>query len=463
MSDALDAATDGTIRAGTAAREAGAIPRLWLLGAVVTAITLATPFVFRAGGDNYYMACAIATGLVAMAATVAAERAPVRHALLVIVGVAVSLRVVLVLDDPMLSDDVFRYVWDGRVQAAGINPYRHVPADPALATLRDSEIFPRINRADYAVTIYPPVAQMFFFLATRLGESVTVMKLALLACEAVTATMIVLLLMRLGRPPTRLVAYAWHPLPLWEIANSGHIDALMVALMMLGIWLAVRGWPLRGVALIALGALVKPFAVLAVPAIWRPWDWKVPLAAVAVVASCYLPYLSVGWGVLGFLAGGYLDEEQVVTGGGFWLLAVWRELFGVLSGDTVVYIAGSAAALAAVAWIVAHRRERTVETTLADISTLIVMFLFLLSPNYPWYFLVATPFVALRGGAPIWAMTIGALLLQEEVNWDGHVPVLIRKSVHLGAFLLACAYVAWRSRQRGAAGQSPANERAHVR
>ena len=80
-------------------------------------------------------------------------------------------------------------------------------------------------------------------------------------------------------PATRLAAYLWHPLPLWEIANSGHIDALMVALMMLGLWLALTARPLLGVLAISLGALAKPLALLALPAIWRPWNWKMPLTA----------------------------------------------------------------------------------------------------------------------------------------------------------------------------------------
>ena len=57
---------------------------------------------------------------------------------------------------PFLSSDMYRYVWDGRVQVAGINPYRYVPADPALQSLRDDAIYPHINRADIARTIYPP-------------------------------------------------------------------------------------------------------------------------------------------------------------------------------------------------------------------------------------------------------------------------------------------------------------------
>jgi alpha-1,6-mannosyltransferase len=441
----VDFAIAETVSGAPATENSVALLRLWLLGGLVTAITLATPFIFRAGGDNAYMACAVATGLVAIAATSTAERAPTRNALWIIIGVAVFLRVVLLFTEPLLSSDIYRYVWDGKVQAAGINPYRYVPADETLATLRDSTIFPNINRVDYAVTIYPPVAQIFFFLVTRLGESVTVMKLALLACEAVTAVTIVLLLRKLGRPLTRLVAYVWHPLPIWEIANSGHIDALMVALMMLGIWLAVIGRPLRGGVMIALAALAKPFAVVTLPAIWRAWDWKLPLVVVGVVALCYAPYLSVGAGVLGFLTGGYFQEEQLAIGGNFWLLAMWRVVFGMLAGDTIIYLAGSGVVIVAMAMVAARRESRTAETVLSDICQLLLLFLFLLSPNYPWYFLAATPFVALVGGAPVWAMTVGAVLLQEEAAWDPHVPIMIRKSLHFGAFLLACAYVTWRS------------------
>ena len=78
-----------------------------------------------------------------------------------ILGAALVARAMLLPVGPV-STDIYRYVWDGRVQAAGINPYRYIPADPALAHLRDAEIYPKINRADYARTIYPPAAQIVF-------------------------------------------------------------------------------------------------------------------------------------------------------------------------------------------------------------------------------------------------------------------------------------------------------------
>src|SRR5260370_7425373 len=232
---------------------------------------------------------------------------------------------------------MYRCVWDGRVQAAGINPYRYFPAHEALAFLRDGTIFPHINRADFAVTIYPPVAQFFFLIVTRIGESVTQMCLGLLGWEYVSVTLIMLLLRRMNRPVTRVVAYLWHPLPLWEIANSGHIDALTVALLLLGLWIALTGHALRGAVLITFAALVKPFAAPVLAGIWRPWDLKMPLVVIAAAALCYLPYLSVGWGVFGFLTKGYLTEEGISAGYDLWLLSLWRLVFGEHQGDVVAY------------------------------------------------------------------------------------------------------------------------------
>src|SRR6476469_7985410 len=91
-------------------------------------------------------------------------------------------RLAIIFSPPYLSDDIYRYIWDGRVQASGINPYRYVPADPALSDLRDQKIYPSINRRDYAHTIYPPVAEVFFLLITRISESVTWMKAAMVGC-----------------------------------------------------------------------------------------------------------------------------------------------------------------------------------------------------------------------------------------------------------------------------------------
>jgi hypothetical protein len=444
---------------GRLTRSANNVPPLHLLagiGAVLVGLTMVTPFAFEAYGDNAFIALTILAGLLTIVATQLAERAPPDRALWLIFGLAIILRAYVLLFDPLLSSDIYRYVWDGRVQAAGINSYRYFPAHEALAFLRDGTIFPHINRADTAVTIYPPVAQFFFLIVTRLGESLTVMRLALLGCEAVTAILIVLLLRRMNRAITRVVAYVWHPLPLWEIANSGHVDALMVALMLLGLWIALTGHALRGAVLIALSVLVKPYAAPVLAGLWRPWDLKTPLVVIAVGALCYLPYLSVGWGVLGFLTKGYLTEEGIDAGNDLWLLSLWRLVFGGHQGDVVAYVVLASLVLLLKALSVARRSHGTIVSTLADINMLLLLALLLLSPNYPWYFLVIMPFVALCGSLPTWVVSIGALLLSEQLDWDFYIPRMVTKSILFGGLLLAWAVAAWRTRmqQTAAAGLS---------
>lgn len=412
------------------------------IGVAFAGLTLVTPLAFQTGGDNAFIALAIPASLLTLAATQAADRTPTRRALWLIFGVGIMLRIYVLLFDPLLSTDIFRYIWDGRVQAAGINPYRYFPAHDALAHLRDAVIFPRINRADYAVTIYPPVAEFFFLIVTRIGENVNVMRLALLNCEAVSVTLIVLFLRRMERPITRVVAYFWHPLPIWEIANNGHVDALAVALMLLGLWVALTGHAMRGAVSIALGALVKPYVAPALASIWRPWDWKVPLVVIAAIALCYLPYFSVGWGVFGFLTKGYLAEEDIVSGNDLWVLSVWRLVFGAHGGDVGVYAGVAVSIVLFMMLSTARRPNRTIASSLADTNMLLLVVLLFLSPNRPWYFLPIMPFVALCGNAPTWAVSIGALLLTNELYWEFHIPKPVIKSILFGSFLLACIWSA---------------------
>jgi hypothetical protein len=441
-------------RSDQSARRADRIAPLHLLagiGVIIAGLTLATPTAFGTLGDNAFMALTIPVGFLTIVATNVAERAPQKHALWLIFTLAVLLRAYVLAFDPLLSSDIYRYVWDGKVQAAGINPYRYFPADQALAFLRDDVIFPHINRADTAVTIYPPVAQLFFLVVTRIGENVTVMRLALVGCEAVTITVIMLLLRRLNRPVTRVAAYLWHPLPLWEIANSGHVDALMVALMMLGLWIALTGHALRGAAVIAFSVLVKPYVAPVLAGIWRPWDLKIPLVVIAVVALCYVPYLSVGSGVFGFLTTGYLTEEGVSAGNDLWLLSLWRLVVGEHHGDVAVYIATTALILLFKGFAVARSPDRAVASRLDDINMLLLLTLLLLSPNYPWYFLVVTPFLALCGSPATWVVSILALLLSEQLDWDFYIPRMVTKSILFGGLLLAWTIMAYRTRTQRSA------------
>jgi alpha-1,6-mannosyltransferase len=416
----------------------GARISLATFGALGLAALLVTGIALRIQDPywNVFVLLLVLNGLLTLAAMKSAEQVPAGPGLAIMVVVAVALRLMMLGEDPILSTDIYRYIWDGRVQGAGINPYRYIPADPLLAHLRDAIIYPNINRADYAATIYPPVAQFFFFAVTRLSESVTGMRLALIGCEIVTVLVLVDLLRRFKRSPVLAVAYAWHPLAVWEIANSGHVDAVMVMLVMIGVWLLVRYRRLAAGVLIALGALAKPYAIVILPACWRPWDWRLPVVVTIAMIACYLPYIGVGRGVLGFLLGGYLYEEGFQGGEGFWLVNAVRHVFGNVPGLQALYILLGAGILGSLALRMAFTPEASPERRVRDIAMLLMVGLFFLSPNYPWYFLAVVPFIPIGGGPPAWALSIGALLLN-LIYPDYAARFLIWKGVISISFLLA--------------------------
>jgi alpha-1,6-mannosyltransferase len=431
-----------------AVRRDAALFQLTAAGAALLVFAAAAPWIVRSLGYAVFIPALAASGIVTIAATRLAARTPARLTLVVILGFALAMRLVLVGAEPLGSTDLYRYIWDGRVQAAGINPYAYVPADPALAALRDA-IYPHINRADYALTAYPPVAQMFFLAATRIGESTLALRLAMVGCEFAIVTAVIALLRRLGRPDTLVVAYAWHPLAVFEIANNGHVEALMVALMMLGIWLLVSARRVAGAIAVALAALAKPYVVLILPAFWRPlqapgWDWRVPLAVVAAIVACYLPYLGAGWNVLGFLAGGYISEEGLSTGEGIWLVALAQLLVGKLPGLTAIYLVAAAGIMLWLALRLAFGADRSAHETIAGITLLLIAGLFLMSPNYAWYFLALVPLIPLGAGAPAWALTLGAFLLYRPAYLPHNE--LLWKTLATLPFLVALAFV-WRRRR----------------
>ncbi len=303
-------------------RELAASSGLATLGLAMLVFVAAGPSIVRSFGYGVFVPALVASGFLTIAASRLAKAVEARIGLIIVLGFAIAMRLTLVGEEPFLSTDLYRYIWDGRVQAAGINPYAYVPADPTLTSLRDTAIYPHINRADYAVTAYPPLAEMFFFAVTRVGETLTAMRLAMVACEIAVVFLLIDLLRRLNLPVVTVAAYAWHPLAIWEIANNGHVEALMVALMPLGIWLLVRTRRVAGTIAVALAMAVKPYALFVLPAFWQRFDWRVPLAVIATIVLCYLPYLGAGKGVFGFLTSGYLAEEGLTSGEGIWLIRV---------------------------------------------------------------------------------------------------------------------------------------------
>jgi len=422
---------------------------VWLgaIGIGIVVLTAAVPTLHWQLGGWVLIGAFAAGGAAAWAASRLSEHADQRSALAIILIAAVAMRLALLFAEPHLSGDIYRYIWDGRVQAAGINPYRYVPIAPELAALRDAQIWPHINRADYAVTIYPPAAQGLFLAVTRLSESVPAMKLALLLFEAAAVLTIIALLRRQGAPATRVAAYAWHPLPVWEIAGSGHVDAAMVALLLAGLLAHLGGRTLLAGILATLGGLVKPLALLALPVMWRPWDWRLPLVAAATVVVAYLPYLSVGWGVLGFLPG-YIEEQGLASGSGYKLLWLLQQLTGPLPSAGTVYIVLAAAILAGLGLAAGFRCDRSEAAAIRSLNWLLIAFLVLASPAYPWYFLVLVPFLTLNPSATGWVLTLGGVLTYDVVGNDGLPSYEVRITLFTLATLAALGYDLW-SQRRG--------------
>src|SRR6185312_2554785 len=179
---------------------------------------------------------------------------------------------------------------------------------------------------------------------------------------------------------------------------------------------------------------------------------KLPIVVIAVVALCYVPYLSVGSGVLGFLTRGYLTEEGISAGNDLWPLSLWRLVFGEHHGDVTVYIAAAALILLFMGLSVARNPDRAISSRLDNINTLLLLTLLLLSPNYPWYFLVIIPFVDLCGSPSTWVVSILALLLSEQLDWDFYIPRMVTKSLLFGGLLLAWTFMACQAHaQRSAA------------
>jgi hypothetical protein len=305
-----------------------------------------------------------------------------------VLAVAVLMRVAPLLAPPFLSNDMYRYIWDGWVQSAGINPYRYIPADAHLAFLRDQVIYPNINRATYAHTIYPPAAEMIFWAITQVKlPAVLGMKLCLLGFEALGVFATIRLLDAARLPRGNILIYAWNPLPVWEFASSGHVDAIAVGFVALALLFAATSRPVRAALALGLATLTKFLPVILLPVLWRRWDWRFAACFTGVVVLLYVPFLGVGGGVFGFL-GGYGAQEGIASGNGIFLLSVVARVFVLPDDAAKIYLAVLACALLALAAAMVFGRAGPVTPrVLAGRFMLLAGLVMLeLSPHYPWYF-----------------------------------------------------------------------------
>jgi alpha-1,6-mannosyltransferase len=332
-----------------------------------------------------------------------------RYTFGIILGVAIAGRLVTLFPDPFLSSDVYRYAWDGVVQHAGINPYRYVPGDKALTFLRDpnSDLFANMNRRDYAHTIYPPVAQIFFFLVTTLNASVTMMKLAMILCEGATLWGLVILLRSMGLRREWTLLYAWFPMLIWEIGGSGHVDSLVMAFLTFALVFRFRRQPALTGLFLGMAVLTKFYPLVLFPALYQrradgKLDWKMPAVMISLAAATYSIYLSVGMGVFGFF-GGYVKEEGMETGQRFFLLEWLQHLPGfhdVPEKAFLVFAALVLGSLSVWAWQAASPYDSPRAEFLRPAFALGAALMLLFSPHYPWYVAWLVPFFVLLPSLP---------------------------------------------------------------
>ena len=206
---------------------------------------------------------------------------------------------------PGADDDIHRYVWDGRLQRLGYNPYIVVPSDPALAGLHTPETR-TLNNPDLP-SPYPAGAQLFFRAVTAIQESTFALKVAFVVCEF--AIVFVLLdILRCTRQAAHLVlAFAWNPLLAIEVAGSGHIEIVGALLLLVSAAALVRRWRTTAAVGLGLAIAVTLLPVVLLPLYWKRVRIRDAALAAAVVGLLYVPFLNHGRTPIGSL-GTYLQS-----------------------------------------------------------------------------------------------------------------------------------------------------------
>ena len=407
-------------------------------------------------------------------------RLPVRWAVALIVIGGIAVQLAALSAGPQGSDDLYRYIWDGRVQAAGIDPYQYAPAAPQLASLRDPFLWAahaphcvsagmrldgstqladpgctRINRP-IVHTIYPPVAEAYFLgvhYVSPAGSGTTPIQAAAALCAVLVTLLLLYGLPKVGRDRRLAVLWAWCPTVALEAGNNGHVDVLAAGLTAAALILLARpgalgraagagfAGPLRrtmaGGALLALAIWTKVTPVLIAPAVLRRRPVAVISAGVAATVIVYLPHLlAVGSGVIGFLPG-YLQQEGYANGSRFLLV-------GMLVPGKWGFLAAFAI-LATVALVVLLRGDPDRPWRGAVVMTGVA--LAVTTPPFPWYAMLLVMLVAFDGRIEWLGFAMVRYLAVSDPLPGVRVPVLdaLRAAYGLAlAVVVAVALIRWR-------------------
>ncbi|HZD31956.1 MAG TPA: glycosyltransferase 87 family protein, partial [Candidatus Angelobacter sp.] len=268
--------------------------RLYILGAILLVTLIICARDFRGEGEAFPIVPLLVAGVAYLLAIREFFYTPnfPKHVIVIGLVLAVAWHVAFLAIPTGSDDDVRRYVWDGRLQRLGYNPYLVAPNDPAFAALHSPETRP-LNNPDLP-SIYPPGAQLFFRMITAIQESTFAMRAAFAICNVGVVLVLLDVLRRTGQGAHWILAYAWHPLLATEVAGSGHIDILGVLLLVVSFAALLRRWRAVAAIAFALAVAVKFLPIVLLPLYLRRVRLRDALLAVIVFALLYLPFLNHG-------------------------------------------------------------------------------------------------------------------------------------------------------------------------
>jgi hypothetical protein len=347
---------------------------------------------------------------------------------------------------PGLDDDIHRYVWDGRVQRLGYNPYIVVPSDPALASLHTSET--RTLNNPEVPSPYPAGAQLFFRAVTSIHESTFALKVALVLCDLAIVFVLLDVLRCTRQGEHWVLAYAWHPLLAIEVAGSGHVDIVGVLLLLVSVAALVRRW--RAVAALAFGLAVsvKLLPIVLLPLYWRRVRMRDAALAAIVVGLLYVPFFNHGRVPIGSL-GTYVQRFRFND-------PVFATLERVAAPQLVAGLAVLVGFLTAI-WM----RSKAPAWSSDAFAWPMAASLLCAPVVYPWYMLWLLPFIRSTSTVPImiWTLSIIPTYYVWHLRTLGRpwlVPGWIMM-LEYGSVAVAAAIIALRRITRSAALQCSAD------
>jgi hypothetical protein len=291
------------------------------------------------------------------------------------------------------DDDIHRYVWDGRVQRLGYNPYLLVPSDPALAGLHTPETR-TLNNPDVP-SPYPPGAQLFFRAITAIHESTFALKVAFVLCDFAIVILLLDILRCTRQGEHWVLAYAWHPLLAIEVAGSGHVDILGALLLVVSAAALVRGRRAMAAAAFGLAVAVKLLPIVLLPLYWRRVHLRDGALAAVIFGSLYVPFLnhgSISFGSLGVYVHSFRFNDPMFA------------MLERVAAPEVVAALALLAGLVTATWM----RRRSAQWSSDAFAWPITASLLCAPVVYPWYMLWLLPFVGSISTLPIvvWTLSI---------------------------------------------------------